>query len=72
MALLSEETTLFKELNLVKSSSSISVEPKDFYSFLLYKITSMFETFVKKNILIDYKTKGSYERLSKFVWDSYG
>lgn len=68
MALLSNEDTLFKELNLVRNNSKDS-KPKDFYNFLLHKLTSLFEQNVVNGLLTDNKTSGSYERLYKFIWD---
>jgi len=67
MALLSNEKTLFKELNLTDGKSS--EPPKDFYNFLLHKIKKEFENKITSNQLTDESTGGSYERLNKFVWD---
>jgi hypothetical protein len=65
MALLSNEITLFKELNLVVTNNNEN--PKDFYNFLLHKLTNLFESKIHDNILEDSKTGGSYDRLSKFI-----
>lgn len=67
MSLLSNEHTLFKELNLIDTKSN--EPPKDFYNFLLHKLIHLFEIKINKGELIDSKYKGSYVRLSKFVWD---
>nr|YP_009543520.1 DNA-dependent RNA polymerase [Coniothyrium glycines]AYU74410.1 DNA-dependent RNA polymerase [Coniothyrium glycines] len=69
MALLSNEKTLFKELNLIGGDST--KPPKDFYNFLLHKINKIFENKILSGELIDEKTGGSYERLNKFVWDRF-
>ena len=45
MALLSNEYTLFKELNL--TIAGVNDQPKDFYNFLLHKLINLFETKVK-------------------------
>lgn len=69
MALLSNEDTLFKELNLqAKGKNS---EPGDFYNFLLLKLVSLFESKVNEceSETIDKKTNASYERLNNFIWD---
>ena len=74
MALLSNEDTLFKELNLVSNIKSKDKEisntpPSDFYNFLLHKLTNLFESKCNKGETIDPKNKGSYERLSNFLWN---
>jgi len=66
MALLSNERTLFKELNLVKLDQD---KPKDFYNFLLFRIVKICKLKVDSGDLIDKISKGSYERLLKFVWE---
>lgn len=72
MALLSNEETLFKELNLVNTSSkdkaSYDLPPSDFYNFLLHKLVSVFKNKVHLNEPIDTKNGGSYERLHNFIW----
>ena len=67
MALLSNEETLFKELNLQRNKNSD--QPKDLYNFLLHRIINIFESNVNRGVLEDEKTKGSYYRLNKFIWD---
>lgn len=66
MALLSNEETLFKELNLVYDAKD---QPKDFYNFLLHKLTTKFESMIDLNSKEDDKSKGSYLRLNNFIWD---
>jgi DNA-directed RNA polymerase len=66
MALLSNEDTLFKELNLVSNKSD---KPNDFYNFLVHKLKDLFDKKILEGEFIDNKTNGSYERLSKFIWD---
>lgn len=61
MALLSNESILFEELNLVKNGD----KPKDFYNFLLHKLLSLFKTkFDNGDIVVG---EGSYERLFSFI-----
>lgn len=71
MALLSNEDTLFKELNLVSRKSNkkelSDLPPSDFYNFLLHKIVIEFKNKLDVNETIDSKTKGSYERLYNFI-----
>ncbi len=67
MALLSNETTLFKELNLIGEAKDIS--PKDFYNFLLHKVVNVFKDKLAKGITTDPKSKASYERLAMFIWE---
>lgn len=76
MALLSNKETLFKELNLVnatqengKDKPADDIPPSDFYNFLLHKLISVFEYKINLNEIIDSITKGSYERLHKFIWN---
>lgn len=94
MALLSNEKTLFRELNLVlplndKIKDVDSIPPSDFYSFLLHKLTELFKEKLDKGEIFETRSKtrpksksksknknndkpkplGSYERLSKFVWE---
>lgn len=71
MALLSNERTLFKELNLVvDGKDELDSKPKDFYNFLLHKLNQVFEA-KKQNDgeKIDKKSGGNYERLFNFMWD---
>ena len=68
MALLSNESTLFEELNLKSNSDETGRNPKDFYSFLLHKITNLFQSKVDSGEFDDKETGGSYLRLSEFVW----
>lgn len=72
MALLSNEDTLFKELNLVSNSKTkdkdiSNIEPNDFYNFLLYKLVNLFQNKLDQGDVIDNKSKGSSERLAKFI-----
>ena len=67
MALLSNETTLFKELNLTVSNKSKDSVPNDFYSFLLHKLVNIFSFKLEHNEVIDKKTDGNYERLNSFI-----
>lgn len=64
MALLSNEDTLFKELNLISNSikgKKISADPpSDFYSFLLHKLLSYFSYKISNGEMSDKKNKGSY------------
>ncbi len=74
LALLSNEVTLFKELNLITASKAkgkelIDNQPSDFYNFLLHKLINLFETKLSEGEIYDVKTNGSYDRLSKFIWD---
>ena len=72
MALLSNEYTLFKELNLVKKDNRDNKDesiPSDFYNFLLHKVVNVFAHKLEQNVTIDEKTGGSYERLNNFMWD---
>lgn len=78
MALLSDEDTLFKELNLVSNTNGkgkginkdiSNVPPSDFYNFLLHKLVNFFKSKIDKGELIDSKHGGSYERLFNFVWN---
>jgi DNA-directed RNA polymerase len=64
MALLSNEDTLFKELNLVSNKND---KPNDFYNFLVHKLKDLFDKKILEGEFIDNKTNGSYERLSKFI-----
>lgn len=79
MAMLSNERFLFEVLNLVISkdkhatinnivSNQGDIEPKDFYNFILYKVTTKIQEQIDLGNIVDEKTKGNYERLSKFVW----
>ena len=67
---MSNEYTLFKELNLVvnaRGKVANDINPSYFYNFLLHKITNSFKMKVLQGEKSDSKS-GSYERLSKFVW----
>lgn len=66
MALLSNENTLFKELNLTIDNIDEKTEPKDFYNFLLHKVTNLCYDKVKANELFDSKG-GSFKRLLDFM-----
>ena len=70
LALLSNEDTLFKKLNLVSDNDT----PKDFYNFLVHKLGNIFDKNLQqeKNILDNTENttdpkKGSYETLKSFV-----
>jgi DNA-directed RNA polymerase len=69
MALLSNEDTLFKELNLVCNNEDKSdkndVTPSDFYNFLLHKLINLFKSKVDSGETMD--GKGSYTRLLNFI-----
>ena len=75
MALLSNEDTLFKELNLVPNTKTRSNainnnnQPNDFYNFLLHRLVKFLESKSNEGEVFDSKgkSKGSYERLSKFL-----
>jgi DNA-directed RNA polymerase len=70
MALLSNEDTLFKELNLVskeKEKDYNETIPSDFYTFLLHKVISTLNYKLENNIKDD--EYDNYERLNKFMWD---
>lgn len=67
MALLSNQERLFKQLNLVTKGESDSVNPKDFYNFLLHKLINLFDNKLILGEIIDNKSQGSYERLFNFV-----
>lgn len=78
MALLSDEVSLFKNLNLVtnsesKGKSKNSIPASDFYSFLLHKLINYFKEKLDGGEILDSKgkgtVKGSLERLFKFVWN---
>lgn len=75
MALLSNEETLFKELNIELYSDkprkkSNDEQPSDFYNFLLHRLKVLFEAKLDKGQVNDEKEKGgSYERLNCFLWD---
>lgn len=61
LALLSNEVTLFKELNLIEGNNDT---PNDFYSFLVHKLVNLFNNMVEKsNTDVN---NGSYERLKSF------
>lgn len=72
MALLSNEDTLFKELNLISNSvkgKKISDDtPSDFYNFLLHRLTTYIRDKLSRGEISDKKKKGSYERLNNFIW----
>ena len=74
MALLSNENTLFKELNLIpernvkgkkKDTASIDNRPSDFYNFLLHRLISYFKSKVDRGIFLDYKTTKNKEDKDK-------
>ena len=72
MALLSNEETLFKELNIItnkkgKTKEISCIPPNDFYNFLLHKLMTLFKNKMDKGEIIENKSNGSYERLSNFI-----
>lgn len=73
LALLSNENILFKELNLKVDKGE--KYPKDFYTFLLHKLISIFEQKVYELSSLDnigqedFNLLNSYKRLLKIVWE---
>lgn len=66
LSMLSTETKLFKELNLVRSSASDN--PGDFYNFILHLLISKINTTLESEYdSMDKDKLESYKRLSKFV-----
>jgi len=65
MALLSNESTLFEELNLVKSKQGN--KPKDFYNFLLHKVLALIDSYVRGEIPVDVNKLENYKRLNDFI-----
>lgn len=61
LSLLSRESKLYEVLNLTNYTKI----PKDFYSFLLFKLENNINTKIKEGILIE--GKGSFERLKSFM-----
>jgi len=70
MALLSDEDTLFKELNIETTKETISnrydENPRDFYTFMLHKIYKVLDYNVNNGVVNDDKG-GSYSRLYDFI-----
>lgn len=66
LALLSNETKIFKELNISKTSSKD--DPKDFYSFMKNKLNFIFKVNSTSKDLNDC-VRNSYKRLSNFLLD---
>ena len=69
MALLSNQDTLFKQLNLVSNKNNKNKQdlvPSDFYNFLLHKLTNVFKNKQGENIEEE-DSKGSYHRLNNFI-----
>lgn len=64
LAMLSNENTLFQELNLVNHKNST---PNDFYSFLVHKLNLMFENKIKEGTSLDKDDLVRYKRLLDFV-----
>ena len=62
LALLSNEDTLFKELNLISDNDT----PNDFYNFLIHKLINVFDINIEQGIMEDKNDCGSYERLRNF------
>ena len=62
LALLSNEDTLYKELNLIVDGKDT---PNDFYSFLVHKLGNLFDLKIEAGNIIE--NDGSYERLRSFV-----
>jgi DNA-directed RNA polymerase len=66
LSMLSNETKLFKELNLMKSSTSDN--PGDFYNYILHLlITNINHTIECESTDMDEEKLDSYKRLSKFI-----
>lgn len=70
MALLSNERTLFKELNLIPESKAkgkakeknegiLGNRPNDFYNFLLHRLISYFRSKVDNDIFLDDRAKNN-------------
>lgn len=66
LALLSNEDTLFKELNLIVDENENNT-PNDFYSFLIHKLGILFDTKIAEGITEN--NGGSYVRLKAFYLD---
>lgn len=71
MALLSDEDTLFKELNIETTkenniSNRYDENPRDFYTFMLHKLYKLLADNVNNGIQDDSKG-GSYSRLYDFI-----
>ena len=66
LALLSNETKLFKTLNL--SSASKKDDPKDFYTFIINKLTLLFKELCMSDS-VDQMEKESYNRLNNLILD---
>ena len=64
LSLLSNEETLFKELNLIGGNDADA--PSDFYSFLVHMLGNIFNHNIKLGNL-ENDNGGSYERLRNFV-----
>ena len=72
MALLSNQETLFKQLNLTTNSKLkepivSDSEPSDLYNFLLHKLITFFKKRIDEGIVEYPKSKGSYVRLYNFI-----
>jgi len=65
LALLSNETTLFKPLNLEKSNSSI--DPEDFYSYVIKILKEYISEKFTDNLSV--KQRESFVRIDKIVLD---
>ena len=66
MALLSNEKTLFKQLNLEKASPKDN--PKDFYSFLLHKLIALFDEKINYSNT-DEHVREIHKNLRLFIWE---
>jgi hypothetical protein len=69
LALLSNENTIYKELNLLSSGNKNDVVsvPNDFYDFLVHRLTNIFNEKINDSVI---ESKGgSYKRLSEFMLD---
>lgn len=71
LALLSNEKILFKELNLYVDINDKTPYPRDFYSFLIYKLTILLEGKIKDMSVKDLSETDkllfeSYKRLLAF------
>lgn len=66
LALLSNETKIFKELNL--SSATKENDPQDFYTFMVDKLSFLFKEFCT-SLDISEEYRESYKRLYNLILD---